>query len=183
MKRLMVVFLMLCATGVARADYEPTVVHVIVWPWEFADLSAAELAIHNLPVDQCTITEHWNTPLVIGEAGTGVALAFSPPLTEVPFYLGYLEFIVWEPLGDDYTMDVVASDNGILSVYDSDFNEYEIYGGHHVFNCSDTWGCEWACDGHMNLAAEADGAQCYQDAEVFTTATAAGSLSAIKSLY
>ncbi len=185
MKRLTAAFLMLCAAGTARADYEPTIVHVVVWHQDIEEVIAAEFAIDNLPYDQCTITEHWNTDLVIGDVGTGIALAFSPPLTEIPFYLGYLEFIVWEPLGDDYTMVVVANLEGYLYVIDGDSNVHNVLGGMHIFNCSDDdpGACNWLCGGELFLAVQEDGIDCHQDAEVFTTATAEGSLSAIKSLY
>jgi hypothetical protein len=182
-KRLIAALLILCAAGIARADYEPTIVHVVAWPMECEEVSAAEFAIDNLPVDQCTITEHWNTDLVIGDLGTGISLAFSPALTEMPFYLGYLEFIVMEPLGDDYTMNVVESDAGYLILVDGNFDTHDIWGGKHIFNCSDPGYCGWICGGELFLAVQEDGIDCFQDAEVFTTAAAEGSWSAIKSLY
>ena len=122
MRVLLALALLLTLSSSALADYQPAKVYVIFidedWYNIIDELTAAEFAIENLPFDLCTITEHWNTNLIIGDAGTGIALAFSPPLTGPLFVLGYLEFIAWEPVPD--AMDQVAHDAYEVGVLDED---------------------------------------------------------------
>lgn len=130
--------------------YVPATVRVsVVLPEWLPAITAAEFAIANLPPSggQGLITYNWNTPLVIGEPGYGIALAFSPPLAGPIAQLGTIEFFELSDswIGDEYMMEIVSSaSSGQLVVVGSDYVEYWCNPGHFTFNCAGWCDCTWA---------------------------------------
>jgi hypothetical protein len=190
MKKLLMILLFPCLVSVAQADIIPARVYVIYLDYSYPpieELWATEFQIDNLPLDQCTLTEHWNTELIIGNVEEGIALAFLQPLTGPLFYFGYLEFIAWEPVANDHVMTVVANgDTGMLAVVDGDYAVIIVGGGNHTFNCTEQ--CDWFCygsgsNGVIGLWTEMEAEHCSQDIEVATTPNRDSSFSAVKALY
>jgi hypothetical protein len=185
MKTVTTILLLILLASTAAADYEPTRVYVIYLDGQYGiqEVSAAEFAIDNLPFDQCTITEHWNTNLIIGDLSGDIAMAFSPPLTGPLFILGYFECITWEPLANDHILRMVPTSEGNLLVVDGDYIQYDVMGGYHTFNCTG-YDCDW-CGNNYNIGlwADTDATICSQDVDVFTTPTDTSSFSALKALY
>ena len=125
--------------------YETTSVHFYaVLPPEITAITAAEFSVANLPDAAMAITTPaWNTPLVIGEAGYGIALAFSPALPGPNAYLGALNFFALVDFPADWGMEVLASnDSGLLVVVDNNFDTIDADGGLFTFNCSGGCECE-----------------------------------------
>ena len=146
MKTTLLALLIVCIPATATAEYEPTVVHVIYENQGLDGVTGAEFAVANLPLGCCAITEHWNSDLIIGDVVYGVSMIFDPPLDGPLCYFGYLEFVVWEPIGTDYIMSVVPSETDHLLVVDLDYVEHPVSGGSHIFNCVEY--CEpWFCGG------------------------------------
>ena len=106
-------------------------------------ITAAEFSVSNLPGPaDALITPNWNTPLVIGDAGYGIALAFSPALPGPDAFLGTLDFFALNDLGADYGMAVLASnDSGLLVVVDDVYDTLNAEGGLFTFNCSGECEC------------------------------------------
>ena len=112
-------------------------------------ITAAEFSISNYVGDlgpACVIVgTAWNTPLVIGTPGYGIALAFSPALPGPNAFLGMISVFLLDALciGDDYEMWVVASqDSDKLVVVDENFNEVDAHGYRYTFNCSTECFCD-----------------------------------------
>ncbi len=128
--------------------YTTVGVHVsVVLPGWLPSITAAEFRIENLPEpDEVIITENWATPLIIGEPGYGIALAFDPPLPGPVAIMGRLDFFALYDLGSDYMMSVVESNSsGNLVVVGTDYVEYWCQGGLFTFNCSTGYcDCSWA---------------------------------------
>lgn len=186
MKNLVLMLVILCFAGVAWADYEPTQVHVVYLnTLDLDEVVAAQFAVGNLPLAQCTITEHWNTDMVIGNVIDGLDLYFPTPLTGQLMHLGWLEFTVWEPIEDDYLFSVIPHPgSGQLIIIDGVFNTIPVDGGNHIFNCVDLYGCAgMICGGELGLWTDDTATECSQDVEVFVVPVEAGSWSTIKSLY
>jgi hypothetical protein len=98
--------------------------------------------------------------------------------------LGHVDFIAFEPLGDDYVLEVVPGQpSGLLEVVDQDFNEIPADGGIHTFNCSSWCDCGLGWPISIGLFAGENSYDCYQDVEVFPTPVDESSLSAVKALY
>ena len=127
-------------------QYQSAAVYVsaLLPPW-LPGITAAEFSIDNLPATgpRGIRTDLWNTDLVIGEPGYGVALAFSPPLGGPIAILGTLEFFELEDswIGQDHRLEVAPSqDSGNLVVVGVDFVEYFCEPGHFTFNCTGALG-------------------------------------------
>ena len=147
----------------------------------------------NLPLGPCAYTAEWNTDLIIGEVGTGISLAFSPPLSGPTAHLGTLHITCFEPLADEYRLCVMGhEDSALLIVVDGNFNTHNAEGMAHRFNTDiPSWcGCygprgergrEYAA--FMLLADPGDFESCGQDMPVETTAAGPSAWSLVKSLY
>lgn len=114
-----------------------------VLPPEVATITAAEFSAANLPeATDALVTPNWNTGLVIGDLGYGIALAFSPALAGPNAFLGTVDFFGLVELGPDYVMEIVnTNDSGVLVVVDGDFNTIDAEGGMFTFNCTGTCEC------------------------------------------
>ncbi|MCB9517170.1 MAG: hypothetical protein H6693_13350 [Candidatus Latescibacteria bacterium] len=132
--------------------YQSTTVYFIVDLNYFVDaITAVEFRIAGFPdvPGDVVITQHWETPLVIGTPGHGIALAFSPALAGPRCYLGRVEFFVAaaDALGDDYCMEYSESlGSGRLLVVDSEFNEIDALGDAFVFNPVNWLNCNFCPD-------------------------------------
>jgi hypothetical protein len=128
----------LLVTVVVAAPAETAEVHFAVIALDLEEVTAAEFRVDNLPVDACTIEEHWNTPLILGELGHNMAMGFSPPLPGPIAYLGRVDFTANEELGENWVMRVKASlESGKLVVVDGNYNEHDAYGYWYTFNCAE----------------------------------------------
>ena len=112
-------------------------------------ITAAEFSISNYVGDlgpACAIVSAaWNTPLVIGDPGFGIALAFSPALPGPNAFLGSINIFLLDAacIGDDYEMWILASqDSDKLVVVDEQFNEIDAVGYRYTFNCTGECPCE-----------------------------------------
>ena len=178
----------------AGASAEGVDVHVAVYvDPDIAAVTAVEFKVDNLPVGPCAVEAAWNTPLVIGEVSTGIALAFSPPLIPESYlvHVGTLHITCFEPLPENTLLCVVPTDDtGKLVVIDEVFQELGAYGMAHRFNTDIPGWCEcYGLRGDRDmpvflLLADLDYMySCDQDMPVETTATIPGAWSTIKSLY
>jgi hypothetical protein len=107
-------------------------------------LTACEFRIDHLPPSTLAIiSTRWNTPLVIGEAGNGIALAFSPPLTGARAVIGAIDCFPLQDFGPDWVMAVLPSnDSGRLVIVDLDYAEIDCATGRgFTFNCSGDCQC------------------------------------------
>ncbi len=109
-------------------------------------ITAVEFSVSNLPLAaDALVTPNWATPLVIGDLGYGIALAFSPAAAGPDAFLGTVDFFALNDLGADFVMEVLPSnDSGMLVVVDDVFETHEAMGGMFTFNCA-TGDCE--CEG------------------------------------
>ncbi|MBM4201115.1 MAG: hypothetical protein FJ189_07500, partial [Gammaproteobacteria bacterium] len=76
--------------------------------------TAVQFKVSNWPAAGLgLITATWNTPLVIGEPSTDIALAFNPPLAAPAAYLGKVDFFPLNPawIGSNYLMQVVPANS------------------------------------------------------------------------
>jgi hypothetical protein len=126
----------ICHTDLAV--YVATSVYFIADIGAIPAITAAEFSVSNLPgAADALITPNWATPLVIGDAGYGIALAFSPAVPGPMAFLGTLDFFALVDLGADYVMEVLPSnDSGLLVVVDDNYNTIDADGGMFTFNCS-----------------------------------------------
>jgi hypothetical protein len=128
----------------------PTSIYVMaILPESIPAITAAEFRIENLLEDPAcvSLTQTWNTDLVIGNANWGIALAFSPPLAGPLALLGTLTYLQFVEgcVGDDFVMVVMESnDSGNLVVVDTDYNEIDAAGFMFTFNCTGVCFCEEA---------------------------------------
>jgi hypothetical protein len=126
-----------------------------VLPASIPGITACEFRIDNMPTAAMALTTfNWNTPLVIGNADYGIALAFAPALPGPNAFLGSISFfplMAWDP---DFRMEIMASnDSGNLVVVDLDYNEVPAEPGHFfTFNC--TGGLPGGCDCFIGVATE-----------------------------
>lgn len=137
------------------ATYVTTSAYVFaVLPPEVTLITAAEFRIDNLPDASLAITTPiWNTPLVIGDAGYGIALAFTPALAGPNAFLGQLDFFALADFGPDFRMTVMASlDSDKLVVVDDLYEEVVAEGGFFTFNC--IGGLPGGCDCEEGIAAD-----------------------------
>jgi hypothetical protein len=107
-------------------------------------LTACEFRIEHLPSPaMATISTRWNSPLVIGELGNGIALAFSPPLTGESAVIGAIDFFPLQDFGPDWVMEVMPSnDSGSLVIVDLDYVLVPCEADHgFTFNCSGECQC------------------------------------------
>ncbi len=112
-------------------------------PASIPAITAAEFRIDNYIGDlgpACVLaTPAWNTPLVIGDPGWGIALAFSPALAGPVAFLGSINLFLLDAVcvSDDYEMWVLESnDSGNLVVVDEQFNEVDAIGYRYTVNCT-----------------------------------------------
>jgi hypothetical protein len=107
-------------------------------PPEILAISACEFRVDNLlTAADAIVTPAWNTPLVIGDAGYGIALAFNPILGGPLAFLGQIDFFGLADIGPDYVMSIQPSnDSGNLVVVDDLFNTIDAEGGIFTFNCA-----------------------------------------------
>ncbi len=188
--KITVMILLLLIAGIASG--EGVDVHVVVWLEGIPELSAAEFRVDNLPIGPCSVEAEWNTDLIIGDVETGIALAFSPPLTGTTVHLGTLHITCFEPLDDEYQICVKESEEGgILAIVDGNYQTWDADGGGHLFNTDNpNYWCEcyyrdkrdreWP---FIFLFADPQFIYCYQDMPVDTTPTQADTWSRVKSLY
>lgn len=113
---------------------------------EIPTTSAVQFKVSNYPAAGLgLVTQTWNTPLVIGEPSTDIALAFTVPLAAPAAYLGKVDFFPLNPawIGSDYLMEVVPADSQteILIVRGSDNIEIGVPGGDFVFNGANDCNC------------------------------------------
>ncbi len=107
-------------------------------------LTACEFRIEHLPSPaMAMISARWNSPLVIGELGNGIALAFSPPLTGASAVIGAIDVFPLQDFGPDWVMAVMPShDSGSLVIVDLDYAEVPCEADHgFTFNCSGECQC------------------------------------------
>jgi hypothetical protein len=172
MKKLMVALLLLVATSsIAAAQAEPFIgiyaddVAVIcqanvtiyvsvpvylfaILPPEIPAITACEFRIDNMPTAGMGLATYaWNTPLVIGTADFGIALAFSPALPGPNAFLGRIDFLPLMAWPNDWRMTIMPSlDSGNLVVVDTNFNVIPCEDVPHffTFNCTGSLpdGCE-----------------------------------------
>jgi len=138
------------------AQYETgTVYFYAVLPPTITAITAAEFSVAGLPdASMALMTPHWNTDLVIGDLGYGIALAFSPAVPGPNAFMGTVDFFVLSDLGQDFRMFVEPSnDSGNLVVVDTDFNEIacEEIAHYFTFNCTGALG---DCDCFEGVATE-----------------------------
>lgn len=129
--------------------YATTTVHYVVWvDVDFTgQISAAEFYIDNYPESGTLgiVTENWATPLKIGTAGYGIALAFPDPLQGPLAYLGSVDFFPTDPawLPADYTMVIRPSrSSDTLAIVDELGIVFPVGGGQFTFNCSTPGSCD-----------------------------------------
>ena len=120
-----------------------------ILPPEIPAITAAEFRIQNLPETGPggIVSAAWNTPLVIGEPGWGIALAFSPALAGPIAFLGSISLFMLQEdwIGDDYELWVTPSnDSDKLVVVDHCFEEIDARGYIYTFNCSNECYCDWS---------------------------------------
>lgn len=129
--------------------YTTTTVHFLALldTNQIPSLSAVQFRVSNWPAAGLgLITQTWNTPLVIGEPSTDLALAFTVPLQGPLVYLGKVDFFplntAW--IGSNYFMQVVpaASQDAVIIVRGSDATEFEVPGGPFTFNCTGVCPCQ-----------------------------------------
>lgn len=180
MKKLMVALLLLAAmSSLAAAQTQPfigmyaddqgvlcqadvtqyatsTVYFFAVLPPEITAITAAEFSVDNLPdATMALMTPHWETTLVIGDLGYGIALAFSPAIPGPNAFMGSVDFFVLNDFGPDFRMTVMASnDSGNLVVVDTDFNEVPCETAQHFFTFNCTGGLPYGCDCTETIATE-----------------------------
>ncbi len=125
-----------------QLPFQTATVYVFaILPEYFAGITAAEFSIANLPEAGSggIITYNWHTPLVIGEAGHGIALAFNPPLPGPIALLGTIDFFEIQEswIGVDHRITMRESlDSGNLVLVGTDYVEYWCEPGHFTFNCT-----------------------------------------------
>lgn len=144
----------LCQANVAQYVSVPVYVFAILPP-AIPGITAAEFRIANMPTAAMALTTYnWNTPLVIGTADYGIALAFAPALPGPNAYMGSISFFPLMDFGPDFRMEVTTSnDSGNLVVVDLDYNEVPAEAGHwFTFNC--TGGLPGGCDCFLTIATE-----------------------------
>ncbi len=112
-----------------------------ILPEFFTAITAAEFSIGNLPTagGGGIITYDWNTPLVIGEPGHGIAVAYNPPLPGPIALLGTIDFFEIQDswIGWDHRIAMRETlGSGKLVVVGTDYVEYWCEPGHLTFNCT-----------------------------------------------
>ncbi len=112
-------------------------------------ITAAEFRVDHWLGDEgpdCAIvTYNWNTPLVIGDIGWNLALAFSPSLPGPTAVMGEISYFLLDAacVGTDWHMNVQAGhDSGKLVVVDEAYNEIDADGYFYTFNCTAECWCE-----------------------------------------
>lgn len=197
MKTFALAVLALALPAIALAQYEPAEVHIVVSLGDQVDgLAAAEFRIDNLPTDFCLIEEQWDSPLTIGSIDHGFAIAFTEVQWGPLVHLGTLYFTAWEPVGPNWTIQVMPSNSsGNCLIVDEFYQEIPaVYWEEwHRFNCT------YWCDCHppskdsrrdlpriepvFHLWTTPDSEICWQDLPVYPTATSESSWGAVKALY
>ena len=144
----------ICQADVFQYVSVPVYLFAILPP-SIPGITAAEFRIDNLPTAGMGITTYnWNTPLVIGSADYGIALAFAPALPGPNAFLGSISFFPLAAWPEDFRMEIMASlDSGNLVVVDLNYNEVPCEPGHwFTFNC--TGSLPSGCDCTYSNAAE-----------------------------
>lgn len=136
----------LCQADVTQYVSVPVYLFAILPP-SIPGITACEFRIDNLPTSAMALTTYnWNTPLVIGTADYGIALAFAPALPGPSAFLGSISFFPLMAWPNDWRVEVMASnDSGNLVVVDLDYIEVPCEPWHWLtFNCTASlpWGCE-----------------------------------------
>jgi hypothetical protein len=179
MKKLMVALLFLVAmSSIASAQGDPfigmyaddaavlcsmdvtvyttaTVYFFAVLPDGFGSVTAAEFSVGNLPdASMALITPNWNTDLVIGTLGYGIALAFAPAIPGPNALLGTVDFFPLVDFGQDYRIEVLPSqDSGGCTVVNEAFEEIPCELQHwFTFNCAG--GLPYGCECTVTIATE-----------------------------
>ena len=170
MKRLTIVLVTLCAMSsmalaapvigvfentdatVCWGDIEPYVmksIYVSAILIDIPAITAAEFSVANWFGDEgpeCVLVTYlWNTDLVIGDLGYGIALAFSPALPGPVAIMGQIDLFLLDAscVGTDWHMQVSpAGGSGNLVVVDENFNEIPAIGYFYTFNCTEECWCE-----------------------------------------
>ena len=135
-----------CDGTVAQYVEKDCYVYAILPP-EIGAITAAEFRLDNLPMtDGLGITTPaWTTNLVIGDANTGIALAYANPQPGPLVALGTLTFFMIDALwiGDDHEVWTMPSlSSGVLAVVDDAFNTIDALGYRYTFNCTTECPCE-----------------------------------------
>lgn len=144
----------LCQANVSQYVSVPVYLFAIL-PASIPGITACEFRIDNLPTPAMGLTTYaWNTPLVIGTADYGIALAFAPALPGPTAFLGSISFFPLAAWPADFRMEIMASnDSGNLVVVDLNYNEVPAEPGHFfTFNC--TGSLPGGCDCVVGIAAE-----------------------------
>jgi hypothetical protein len=194
MKTLAIAALAFLLPAGALADYQPAELHIVVSLGTVADgLTAAEFRIENLPTDYCLIEQQWDSPLTIGNLGYGFAIAFTEVQWGPLVHLGTLHFTAFEPVGDDWTIQVAPSlQSGSLLIVDELYQEIPTeYFAWHRFNCTYWCQCNQPSgsarrtreDPAFHFWTTPDSEICWQELPVFPTAADESSWSAVKALY
>ena len=128
----------ICEANVTQYVQVPVYL-IAVLPPEMPGITACEFRIDNLPTSAMALaTYDWNTPLVIGTADYGIALAFSPALPGPLAALGSISFFPLTGWPWDWRVEIMASnESGNLVVVDLDYNEVPCEPDHWLtFNCT-----------------------------------------------
>jgi hypothetical protein len=144
----------LSACSAATSVYATTSVrfYAVLDEVEVPTISAVQFKVSNWPAAGANglITLTWNTPLVIGEPSTDVALAFNPLLAAPIAYLGQADFFVLNAawIGANYLIEIVPanSQSEVLIVRGSDSVELPVteasgsfmFNGEHACDCPGT---------------------------------------------
>ncbi len=117
-------------------------------PSELSEISAVQFKVDNLPNSAVAIiTPAWDTGLVIGDLGTDIALAFSPPVDGPLAFLGSVTFFALSDFGLDYLMTLLPADSqSDVLVVTGPGVELPAGGSQFTFNCSDVCACGTATD-------------------------------------
>jgi hypothetical protein len=137
---MMLIAIIMCAVNALGAT-----VHVVVFlPPNIPEITAVEFGVDDLPLDACSIEEHWYTEMVIGSLQEGgVALAFMPALSGPWVHLGDVTFTANEDIGYNYSMWVGESAmSDKLVVVDVNYQEHDAEGWRHIFNCTGSCWCD-----------------------------------------
>jgi len=145
----------ICQADVTQ--YVATQVYVLAYlPPDIEGITAAEFRIDNLPTEAMSInTFDWNTDLVIGSPGYGIALAFPDPLMGPLCLLGTISFFPLADFGPDWRMTIMPSnDSGNNIVVDLDFIGHPCSADPFFFTFNCTGALPGGCDCTVGIATE-----------------------------
>ena len=139
--------------GADLVPYSPLTVFVVARLGSgLSAIVAAEFGLENVPAaGGGQMTAHWNSPLVIGGIGQGLAVAFQQPMSGPDVVLGSIDFFAtsgsW--IGDNRRIAIGPSPgSGKLILVDAGFSEDDdVWGGRFTFNCDSDQACACGKDG------------------------------------